>query len=475
MKKGRIIGALTAVVAIAAVGVYIAIGARAAVPEVSVADALEGELVRAVTVSGRTAMGEKVDVYPPTAGTLAEVFVRDGDEVKAGDPLAVLDKAPLEAQLAAAEAGYQGARAQLDALDAQQPTSADAAAASAGVNAAWEGYIAARESVAMLEGVVADIRALGLGGVDLSSIETTNPAAVAVLEALEELEADGIIKGIEGVTLALLEGQVTSAEAQANQAYAAYLQAVGQREALDSASGSGSAQSAAQAGVDQAYHALLLARDALSEATMTAPIDGVVVFNTGGASIAGVNVPAAEPGPGFSVSPAAAPFTVMRLGALEFIGDVDEANVSGLEIGAPATVVLDAFPGVEFATSVERVGVIAQTTATGGNIFPAYLGMSDTGHSILVGMRGSADIELERIADTVSVPIEALFDEEGGTVVYVVEDGLARRVEVETGVYTTIRVEIVSGLEGGETLVLTSSVEMTDGMEVRVRDEDRGL
>jgi multidrug efflux pump subunit AcrA (membrane-fusion protein) len=170
---------------------------------------------------------------------------------------------------------------------------------------------------------------------------------------------------------------------------------------------------------------------------------------------------------------------VVQLGALQFVADVDEADVDGLEIGMPATVRLDAFPEDSFDTELAKLDVVSQLTATGGNAFGAYMPLEDTGRDILVGMRGSADIEIDRISQAVSIPIEALFDEDGASVVYVYSGGRVERVPVEIGAYTETRIEIASGLEGGETIALTSSAELEDGLRVRIgegeEDEDSGF
>jgi multidrug efflux pump subunit AcrA (membrane-fusion protein) len=59
-------------------------------------------------------------------------------------------------------------------------------------------------------------------------------------------------------------------------------------------------------------------------------------------------------------------------------------------------------------------------------------------------------------------------DDHGDSVVFVVDDGRARRVRVETGGGTGERVQVVSGLAGGETVV-TSDDPLADGQRVQSR------
>ena len=50
-----------------------------------------------VSASGKVAAGDRAEVYPPAAGTLDDVYVKDGQTVTAGQKLAKMDTGPLRA------------------------------------------------------------------------------------------------------------------------------------------------------------------------------------------------------------------------------------------------------------------------------------------------------------------------------------------------------------------------------------------
>jgi HlyD family secretion protein len=56
--------------------------------------------------------------------------------------------------------------------------------------------------------------------------------------------------------------------------------------------------------------------------------------------------------------------------------------------------------------------------------------------------------------------------------VYVYAGGRVERVPVEIGTYTETRIEITSGLDGGETIALTSSADLEDGLRVQIGEPD---
>ena len=83
-------------------------------PPVSVAAALEKDVVEADEFSGRVEAIESVEVRARINGYLQSIHFKPGADVKKGDLLFTIDPRPLEAQVAAAEAQLTSTRAQLD-------------------------------------------------------------------------------------------------------------------------------------------------------------------------------------------------------------------------------------------------------------------------------------------------------------------------------------------------------------------------
>jgi len=100
---------------------------------------------------------------------------------------------------------------------------------------------------------------------------------------------------------------------------------------------------------------------------------------------------------------------------------------------------------------------------------PAEIGDEPVGDSVLLGMNGSVDIEVESIGDAVTVPVEAVLDEAGKSYVYLVQDGKAVRTEVTTGRTTDTRAEVLSGVAAGDDVIVTGIGDLKDGAAVRVK------
>lgn len=494
-RKTKIALAVIALVVVALVATYIALRGASGGTEIEAAEVVAEDLAVTVTATGKVESGVRVDVYPPTAGTLQSVAVEDGQEVKEGDILAEMDRAPLQTAVSQAEAAVAGAESQLATVERQEPSAADIAAARAGTDAAWAAYEAALEAAG-----AADQSAPSAA--DISAAAAAERAAYEsyqiALEAFEPLEAayessaaptPALEAGYSEAKIAKDQAEAAyfqaksahdrlkaydggparaNADAAVSQAYAAYLSARSQQLALEGTCLSAERR-AAQASVDQAREALAQARKNLADATLRAPIDGTVLFNPAGTPVADGAIPKAAEG--IAVAPQAPPFTVVDLDGLTFVAQVDEVDVSRIEEGLSVGVNLDALADRVFEARVAEITLAAQTTPTGGTVFPVKMPLdSARSEGVLIGMQGDAEIEVSSVPGAVTIPVEALFDEGGTTYVYVIDGDILRRAQVEVGTLTETRAEILSGVDPGERVALSGPVELVDGMRVSMAE-----
>ncbi|HEU5263940.1 MAG TPA: efflux RND transporter periplasmic adaptor subunit, partial [Gaiellaceae bacterium] len=134
--------------------------------------------------------------------------------------------------------------------------------------------------------------------------------------------------------------------------------------------------------------------------------------------------------------------------------NLSEFDVAQVEQGMHANVSVDALGGETFSGTVEFVALAG--TDTGGVItFPVRIGLEDS-EGLKPGMNTSVRIVVAKKADVVRVPLEAVTtdDEDQAFVTILDESGQEVEVEVETGLETAERVEIVSGLKAGARVVL---------------------
>jgi RND family efflux transporter MFP subunit len=95
---------------------------------------------------------------------------------------------------------------------------------------------------------------------------------------------------------------------------------------------------------------------------------------------------------------------------------------------------------------------------------------------LLPGMFARLNVLLKNIEDAVIVPLEALVTTPKGQVVFVVEDGKAIARAVKTGIEADNRIQLVSGVQPGDKVIIAGNEKLKDGVEVSLAvDEKSGM
>jgi HlyD family secretion protein len=111
-------------------------------------------------------------------------------------------------------------------------------------------------------------------------------------------------------------------------------------------------------------------------------------------------------------------------------------------------------------TKISALGVEEQRVNVIADLLEPAPGLGD-------GFRVEARIRVWQAADVLLVPASALFRAGESWAVFVVEDGVARRREIELGERGGTSAEIRANLAEGETVVLHPSDRLRDGARVK--------
>ncbi|MEP7010045.1 MAG: HlyD family efflux transporter periplasmic adaptor subunit [Acidobacteriota bacterium] len=138
-----------------------------------------------------------------------------------------------------------------------------------------------------------------------------------------------------------------------------------------------------------------------------------------------------------------------------------EADADGLEVGKAATVILESRPDRPVAAKVARVDTLAKPRFRGSPVqyFAVDLDLAQTDPSVAKpGARVRAELVLERRAQALSIPRQALFERGGKSVVFRREKGKAggrfEAVPVVTSPAGPGRLVVESGLAAGDVIAL---------------------
>ena len=259
---------------------------------------------------------------------------------------------------------------------------------------------------------------------------------------------------------------------------------------------------AARFDVQNAEANLSRAREDLNKTAIYSPINGVVTQRI---------IKVGERVSGSSFTQGTEIMTVSDLSIMEARVEVNENDVVLISIDDTARIDVDAYPDRLFNATVYQIANTATTTGLGTQEevtnFEVRLIINTEGAVFRPGMSCSAKIETETRKDVLAVPLQSVttrekkgrnreFEDgdsedeygdvqiEGVTdrgmrekdkpqeVVFIIRNGMARKMPVEIGISSDTHIEIIDGLEQGMDVVTGSyraiSRELNDSSQVRV-------
>jgi membrane fusion protein (multidrug efflux system) len=167
------------------------------------------------------------------------------------------------------------------------------------------------------------------------------------------------------------------------------------------------------------------------------------------------------------VQPGAPLFTVVDPGSMQLEASVPAAQLGQVRRGAPVRFTVSAYPGRVFTGTVQRINPAADA-ATGQ--VPVIVTIPNSEGALVSGLFAEGRVEAE-VRQGVMIPANAVDERGVQPTVLRLKGGKAERVPVQLGVRDpeTDRVEVVSGVAAGDTLLVGGALGTTPGTQVRVR------
>jgi multidrug resistance efflux pump len=138
--------------------------------------------------------------------------------------------------------------------------------------------------------------------------------------------------------------------------------------------------------------------------------------------------------------------------------NIHESSVQRVGVGQSVNVRIDAFPDARLTGVVTKVAVVADSANSFMNpdlkVYPTTIKIDGTYDWLRPGMSAEVEILVDRLEDVVYVPVQAVTYFDDKRVVYVSRGGRAERREVEVGTFSDSFIEISSGIEQGEQVLL---------------------
>jgi len=390
---------------------------------------------------------EKLSVTASKAGRVLSLEVETGDDVSAGQPVAVVRNT--------------------DTMTLEVPFLADEAAR---FTVGQTASVTVEGTFETLEGRVSDISGLDTvltGGmiVRYVTVAVTNPGALtdahtgsAVIDGCTAAGSAPFAYASEETVTAEVSGTVSSIRAREGD----WVNQGGVILTLTSDTVTNDVQNASDS-LRSAELSLESRYDQLDNYTITSPIRGTVIdknYKAGETSEAGKVLCA-----------------IYDLSYLTMTLSVDELDIADIQVGQEVSVTADAVEDRVYTGVVTKVSV-AGTAAGGSTTYPVTVRIDET-DGLLPGMNADAAITLQSAGDVLAIPAGAL--NRGNTVLVTADSPSAAdgtpvenedgdvpyySVPVETGASDDNYIEVVSGLQEGDTVayIAASGSDRMDAM-----------
>lgn len=364
---------------------------------VSVQAAKGGDIENTNTFSGITKIKEETSVTVEMGGTIEEINVQLGDRVTQGQTLLRVKGTDVENGIKTAQAALNSAQAAYNDSDitianAQNQLESSLSNAKVSYDKALAGY---EETKRQFD----------------NTTELYNAGAVSE-DVYKQAQA-----GLEQA-----QKSVEQAQAGLDAAQKSYDTGVSSREQ-------------AKAGIDQAQVALDNALSNRDKLTLKSPVDGIITkknFN--------VNEMATQGQPAFVIS---------SPDVLQVDLNITQADIEKFTEGQTVNVIID---GQTIEGTVNYVPTVADSSSS---LYKVEILVNNTEGQFKSGMSAEIEVSIEKESNVVTVPKKAVLEEDGTKYVYIVgDDNRAVKKEITTGIETASTVEIKSGVDSDDTVVI---------------------
>lgn len=388
--------------------------------DVTTAQAVVRQIPTYFEATGNLAGDAQTDVAPAVGGKIVQINFDVGSYVQKGDVLLRLDDRDARIRLEQAEAQVE-----------QQRKAVDQAVAS---------LRQTQVRLGVKDGETFDIETFS----QVKSVRANLVAAEKELTRAERLHASG------DVSRQILEQRRAQRDALLGQLDEARSNAAVAVKAIDTAR---AVVTSARAAVQTSETAVDAARKAVIDTVVYAPISGYIAER-----VADLGEFIAPSVPNAKIA------TIVRTGTLRLKIDVPEASIGKVATGQGISLQTSAYPDRSFAGTVVRILPSLNATARTLTVEAEV----PNGDGLLKpGQFATVRITQSKPENAVMVPTSAVKAEGDQNKVYLIKDGVAREVLVQTGLLEGDLIQIKQGVTENELIATSNLGELYDGVLVR--------
>ena len=203
---------------------------------------------------------------------------------------------------------------------------------------------------------------------------------------------------------------------------------------------------------DRARGTMLYAQGNAEKMTIRSPMDGIVVLNT-----VWLGSRMGEVQEGDEVRPGVPFMKVVDPAQMDVRVAVNQEDIPELRIGQPASVHLDAYPGLSFPGVLDELAPLGHSGQFTDKVrtFVAIFSIRGNNPKLMPDLSASADVELSRLQNVLVAPTQSVINDKGQDYVFLKTASGFDKHPVKIGPANDLEVVIESGLHAGDVIRAT--------------------
>ena len=158
--------------------------------------------------------------------------------------------------------------------------------------------------------------------------------------------------------------------------------------------------------------------------------------------------------------------TIADMSVLKLKGTVSQEALPYIKQNDKVELTVDIYPDQTFEGTVSHIGAMSVST---GAYFPVEISMENT-KQLPSGISAHANLKAGS-NNRILVPLKCVVSNNGDSYLFIIEDGIAKKTNVVTGLKNEEEIEIIKGLNGGELVAADNANHLLDGMSVEIMKE----
>lgn len=405
--------------------------------------------------SGSLEPSDEVDVYSALSGKVATVNFDVGDTVQAGDVLFTMDTTSIENSVKVSEASVNTAQTAVNTAE-NNLKMANGASMQTQIESAKSAITSAENSLKNAQTSVDNAQvSLDTAKLNLDKAENDYNTYTQLYEAggLSEESMNNYKDAYEQAKNSYTQAQLSLDQAntqyeaaqdsldQANTNYNILVNQTSEENIIQAEDN----LEQAKAQLESSKAQLESTKQSLDDAVVTAPISGTV---------SQCNVTA-----GANLSQGTTPFVIIGTNSVDVVVNVSEQLINSIKAGDAVRISIPTASDEDFSGTISSVSPDANTDGT----YEVKVNIPNEDGSLKSGMFAQVYFTKEKSDNAIVISRDSVITKDGESYVFAVEDGKAKRYDVEIGIDNGDMVEITSGLSVGMTIVTEGQTYLADG------------